>query len=82
MKLNNFQFDDENYLQVGGTAMGTRVAPSLANIFMGDFEQNRIANRRLKPAFLCRFIDDLFFLWTHGEVELAELIDHINKCVE
>lgn len=26
LKCNNFQFDGSNYLQVGGTAMGTRVA--------------------------------------------------------
>ena len=37
LSLNNFQFDGQNYLQVGGTAMGTRVAPSYANIFMNDF---------------------------------------------
>ncbi len=39
LELNNFQFNDENYIQVGGTAMGTRVAPSLANIFMARFEE-------------------------------------------
>ena len=38
LTLNNF--DDENYLQVGGTAMGTRLAPSYANLFMAEFEDN------------------------------------------
>ena len=40
LTLNNFQFNGENYLQLGGTAMGTRVAPSYAKIFMSQFEEN------------------------------------------
>ena len=31
LKLNNFSFNEEHYLQVQGTAMGTRMAPSYAN---------------------------------------------------
>ncbi len=38
MKLNNFKFNGNHYLQIGGTAMGIWVAPSYANIFMGDKE--------------------------------------------
>ena len=37
--LNNFVFNNVNYIQRMGTAMGTRSAPSFSNIFMGDFEQ-------------------------------------------
>ena len=36
LSYKNFQFDSKNYFQVGGTAMGTRIAPSYANIFMRD----------------------------------------------
>ena len=32
---NNFQFNNENYLQVLGTAMGTKMAPSYASLCMG-----------------------------------------------
>ena len=32
--------DNQHYLQVCGTAMGTRMAPSYANIFMGVLEKN------------------------------------------
>ena len=38
LNCNNFQFNGDNYLQIGGTAMGTRVAPSLANIIMQKIE--------------------------------------------
>ena len=36
LHMNNFQFNGENYLQIGGTAMGTRVAPSYANCHFDD----------------------------------------------
>ena len=37
---NNFQFNGENYLQVLGTAMGTKMAPSYASLFMGKLEMD------------------------------------------
>ena len=39
LTLNDFQFNGNHYLQTKGTAMGTPVATSYANIFMGSFEQ-------------------------------------------
>ena len=39
LEMNNFQFNGDNFIQTGGTAMGTRVAPTLANLFMGYFEE-------------------------------------------
>ena len=38
LTMNNFDFAGRHYLQVGGTTMGTKVAPSFANTFMGWFE--------------------------------------------
>ena len=40
--MNNFDFAGKHYLQVGGTAMGTKVAPSFANTFMGWFEHHHV----------------------------------------
>ena len=39
LKKNNVQFNWDHYLQVGGTAMGTKAAPGFANCFMGNFEE-------------------------------------------
>ena len=38
LNLNAFQFEDKYFFQKKGTAMGTRMAPSYANLFMGKLE--------------------------------------------
>ena len=38
LKHNVFEFDEKFYLQIQGTAMGTKMAPAYANLFMGGFE--------------------------------------------
>ena len=36
----HFQFNDADYIQKLGTAMGTRMAHSFASLFMGKFEKD------------------------------------------
>ena len=59
--------------------MGTRMAPSYANLFMGKFEQQAIDNSSLKPFIWWRFIDDIFMIWTHGEEHLKTFIGYLNS---
>ena len=76
---NTFEFNGKNYLQVGGTAMGTKLAPSYANIFMGMLEQKTIQSYHKEPFLWVRFIDDIFVIWTHGEQELIKFHEHLNS---
>ena len=62
LKLNNFTFNSEHYLQINGTAMGTRVAPTYANLFMDSIERKYIYTYSKKPIIWFRFIDDV---WGH-----------------
>ena len=41
----DFQFDRKDYLLFEGTAMGTRVGPSLENFFMSVFEKEHIVQK-------------------------------------
>ncbi len=68
LTLNNFQFNGDNYLQIGGTAMGTKVAPSLANIFMADFEEKYVYTYPLQPLFWARYI--LMTSYVSGNMEM------------
>ena len=42
-------FNEEHYLQLQGTAMGTKMAPSYANLFMGHLEPRLIQTNEKKP---------------------------------
>ena len=42
LKHNVFEFDEKFYLQIQGTAMGTKMAPAYANLFMGRLETKLI----------------------------------------
>ena len=44
LKNNFFTFNNQHYLQILGTAMGTRMAPSFANIFLYHLEQKILSN--------------------------------------
>jgi hypothetical protein len=49
LKNNNFTFDGNHYLQINGTAMGTNMAPSYANICMGDLEERLLLSSLKQP---------------------------------
>ena len=76
---NNFSFNGEYYLQTQGTAMGTKMAPSYANIIMGEIERQFLDTQDYKPLVWWRYIDDIFNIWTHGEESLVTFIDAFNS---
>ena len=39
---NHFEFDGTFYHQISGTAMGTKLAPSYANLFITKFEEKYV----------------------------------------
>ncbi|XP_057307323.1 uncharacterized protein LOC130645336 [Hydractinia symbiolongicarpus] len=80
LKNNYFMFLNEIYLQLLGTAMGTKVAPPYASLFLGLFEQVFIFDKfpNLITIFL-RFLDDIFFIWEHSEEELHKFFIYLNS---
>ena len=59
--------------------MGTKMAPSYANIFMGIFEKQMLSTYHHKPFIYFRYIDDIFMIWTEGEDNLNKFLEHCNK---
>ena len=76
---NNFEFNGSHYLQIGGTAMGTKVAPAYANIFMDHLERKLVHAYHLQPLLWVRFIDDIFTIWTHGLEEFNSFFEYLNN---
>ncbi len=58
--------------------MGTKMAPSFANLYMGHFEDEHVYTYPLEPWCWFRLIDDIKFLWPHGREELDRFIHHVN----
>ena len=53
------------------------MAPSYANIFMGDLEERLLLSSLKQHLSWFRFIDDVD-MWTHGDKELDEFLEHAN----
>ena len=53
------------------TALGTHMAPSYANVFMGKLESSLLQKVSMKPDIWWRYIDDVFAIWLHGEQNLT-----------
>ncbi len=77
---NNFDFNNRHYLQISGTAMGTKVAPSFANVFMSEFEEKFVYPHPIKPIVWFRFIDDIFAIFTQDKPTIESFIHDLNNC--
>jgi hypothetical protein len=61
-----------------GTAMGTRVAPTFANIFMAKIDKLVLEASDSFSLFFKRFLDDIFMLWTGTESQFLNFMKKIN----
>ena len=78
LKENSFQFNGENYLQIHGTAMGTKMAVAFANLFMAEIETKMLNESRIKPKVWKRYIDDVFSLWDVNRQDIDLFIEQAN----
>ena len=59
---NYFTFNGKIYLQKQGTALGTRMAPNYAIIFMHSVAKKILKNAKIKPRIWHHFIDEVFIM--------------------
>ena len=69
---NSFQFNGKSHLQTHGSAMGTKMAVSFANIFMAAVETEIINCGHFKQVTWKRYIDDAFSVWNISKEEIME----------
>ena len=74
-----FKFDNKICHQKLGTAIGTRFAPSFANMFMPKLERKMLQEYHLNPWIWLRFLDDIFLIWLHGNETLLEFLNYANS---
>ena len=71
---NHFQYDNMFFQQI----MGTICAPPYASIFMHKIENQILNHAPHLIHFWLRFIDDCFFIFTHGEEKPQEVLNYMN----
>jgi len=65
--MNDFLFNGSFYDQIDGVAMGSPLAPVLANLFMGHHEKLWLENFQCsKILFYRRYVDDTFLFISLG----------------
>ena len=79
LRNNLFEFNDKVKQQISGTAIGTKFAPPYACIYMDKTETDFLKTQDLQPFIWLRYIDDTFFIWTHGEAELKRFMEKLNQ---
>nr|XP_055053666.1 uncharacterized protein LOC129438772 isoform X1 [Misgurnus anguillicaudatus] len=84
LKSNFFLSGSDYYLQISGTSMGSKMAPSFASLYCGHFEHQVIFNEQRNPflhkiSHWKRYIDDIFFIWKGSAEELSDFHNFINS---
>ena len=79
LKNNYFEFKSSFKHQILGTAIGTKFATPYACIFMDYIERDFLKNEQIKSWIWFRYSDDIFFIWTASEKELAEFLNRLNS---
>ena len=68
LKNNIFSFNGEMYHQLYGVAMGTKLAPALATIYLALLEEAYLNTTPTPPFLYLRYIDDI--LWSGPMAEM------------
>ena len=77
LKNNFFEFNGVVKRQKSGTAIGTKFAPPYPCIFMDEVEF--LKSQELQPFLWLRYIDNIFFIWTHEEEKLTQFLNQLNN---
>ncbi|XP_072438985.1 uncharacterized protein [Chiloscyllium punctatum] len=79
LTLNNFSFESSHFLQTKGVAMGTRMGPSYACLFVGYVEQLIFRNYTgTTPHLFLRYIDDCIGATSCSREEVEQFINFTN----
>ena len=80
LENNNFSLGtSEHYIQVNGTAIGSKLGRNYACTYLGKWETLLLNLSELKPFVYFRYIDDIFGIWLHGEESLRSFYHLANN---
>ncbi|XP_076455795.1 uncharacterized protein LOC143290328 [Babylonia areolata] len=80
LSLNSFTFEDRHFQQTRGVAMGTKMGPSFACLFV-DYVEEQALNHfsGTQPALFRRYIDDCLGVSTGPREVLLNFVQHLSS---
>ena len=79
LQHNYFWHKSEYYRQLNGIGMGAKYAPSVANVYMSEWEESSIYEGMPEQLILYRrFIDDCIIIWKGDENTLTQFFEKLN----
>ena len=78
LKRNVFEFNKKYFIQTSGTAIGTKLAPGYANLFLPIFERLMLKEYPTKLSIWLRYVDDIFMIWNDSEDKLKDFLAYIS----
>ena len=79
LKHNLFVFDNKKCLQINGTGIETKIAPTYAKILMHYIENTFLSTFYLQSTAYFRYIDDIFLIWPHNIDTLETFLENLNR---
>ena len=73
LKNKFFEFNSKTKKKLLETSVGTKFTPPYDCISMDKVEAEFLDKQILKPWVWLRYIDGIFFVWTHGEESLQKV---------
>lgn len=85
LKTNIFMFDKDVYIQLTGTAMGTKMAPTYANLTLGYLENKLYDSMNDNPSMRTyvekqwkRYLDDAYITWDNDFGDITSFAAKLN----
>lgn len=76
---NYFWFNSTYYKQICGIAMGAKFAPSVANLYMAEWEEEALYKQFPHQLILYkRYIDDIIIIWSGDRDSLTDFCFRLN----
>ena len=79
LKNNVFTVGKKALKHLRGTAIETKFVPPYSILFMTELEEEILREVELKPYLWWRCIDDIFFIWEHGECNMRDVTIYLEN---
>lgn len=79
LENNNFSFNNKHFVQIEGTAIGSRLGMNYASTYLGKWETELLETCEIRPLSYFRYVDDIWGLWTGTEQQLQEFHEKANS---